>query len=103
MHVDTRAIDQFQDGRIDVPNFVGIRGEDSDFGFSRIDAISGPLPPLFPNDPKPARLRCIDSTELASEPHYCASSEMPQTFVLDHVSHGCNFVASKLIGMALWA
>jgi len=65
--------------------------------------IPGPLPAMFPNDPKPARLRGIDFTELASEPHQCERGEMPQTFVLVHVSHGCNFVASKLIGMALWA
>jgi len=69
VHVNPRTVDQFQDGCVDVPNLVRLRSPDADFGFSGIDAIPGPFPPLFPNDSKPARLRCKNLSEFASEPH----------------------------------
>jgi len=38
------SVEQLEDGRVDVPSFIGLRGPDTDGGFGRMNALPRPTP-----------------------------------------------------------
>ena len=54
VHVGFGSTDESDDGRVDVPRFVGPGRPQTDFGLLRMHALPGPPPAVLPDKPGPS-------------------------------------------------
>ena len=90
-------IDQPDDTRVDMPDFVGRRGTNAESGLGGMNSFPRTAPTMSPNESMPRRRRCEDLPETLGKKRQCARWDMPVVIVGNHIFHDDALVGSELL------
>ena len=67
LEVSPAAVEQADQGRIDMPDFIGTAGAQTDFGFGRMNALPGSPPLEVAYEAIPSRPGCENLAQALSQ------------------------------------
>ena len=102
MKVRPGAIEQLDDGHVDLPQLVRSVGTDAHLGLGWVDTAARPSPPGLSYQPRPRRRRRNHSSDTFRV--QCESSERQVAMViaLDHFLHSSNLGGCQSCRLASW-
>jgi hypothetical protein len=103
VQVDTRAIEESEEGDIDVPVFVGLRRPQTQGWLLRVDAAAGPEPTALADERVPGGRRGEDLAEALGEEGDAAHGDVAVGVVGDHLVHGADLGRGELSRLGLGA
>src|SRR6478735_9414918 len=102
MQVHARAVDQADDGCIDMPVFVGSLGSDPDLGLGGVDPDARSTPAALSDEPSPGDWMYKHATDPLGVERQCADVHVTVVGGLNHIAHPADLLEAQPTGPCAW-